>query len=102
MADRDILEFVQSSKNIIDADYDDENEMNKSSCSHIIRNEECQENSKNKVDADFDGENEANNATPHPPSFEMRNVMKRIYEEMQTHGSPSLEADNKAPIGMAI
>ncbi|GFW77299.1 hypothetical protein TNCV_924151 [Trichonephila clavipes] len=28
MADKDILEFVQSSKNIIDADSDDENEMN--------------------------------------------------------------------------
>ncbi|GFT32604.1 hypothetical protein TNCV_3145521 [Trichonephila clavipes] len=29
MADKDILEFVQSSKNIIDADSDSENEMNK-------------------------------------------------------------------------
>ncbi|KFM70311.1 hypothetical protein X975_18700, partial [Stegodyphus mimosarum] len=28
MADKDILEFVQSSKNIIDADSNDENEMN--------------------------------------------------------------------------
>ncbi|GFW97698.1 hypothetical protein TNCV_1424621 [Trichonephila clavipes] len=28
MEDKDILEFVQSSKNIIDADPDDENEMN--------------------------------------------------------------------------
>ncbi|GFT29662.1 hypothetical protein TNCV_4890881 [Trichonephila clavipes] len=28
MADKDILEFVQSSKNIIDTNYDDENEMN--------------------------------------------------------------------------
>ncbi|GFV57484.1 hypothetical protein TNCV_3266601 [Trichonephila clavipes] len=28
MADKDILRFVQSSKNIIDADSDDENEMN--------------------------------------------------------------------------
>ncbi|GFX67498.1 hypothetical protein TNCV_3463871 [Trichonephila clavipes] len=28
MADKDILEFVQSSKNIIDANSDDENEMN--------------------------------------------------------------------------
>ncbi|GFX15206.1 hypothetical protein TNCV_2709111 [Trichonephila clavipes] len=28
MTDKDILEFVQSSKNIIDADSDDENEMN--------------------------------------------------------------------------
>ncbi|GFS73413.1 hypothetical protein TNCV_1101401 [Trichonephila clavipes] len=28
MADIDILEFVQSSKNIIDADFYDENEMN--------------------------------------------------------------------------
>ncbi|GFU57713.1 hypothetical protein TNCV_3638651 [Trichonephila clavipes] len=28
MTDKDILEFVQSSKNIIDADPDDENEMN--------------------------------------------------------------------------
>ncbi|GFV95535.1 hypothetical protein TNCV_4575361 [Trichonephila clavipes] len=28
MADRDILEFVQSSKNIINADSGDENEMN--------------------------------------------------------------------------
>ncbi|GFW49263.1 hypothetical protein TNCV_3057731 [Trichonephila clavipes] len=28
MADKDILEFVQSSKNIIDEDSDDENEMN--------------------------------------------------------------------------
>ncbi|GFU09673.1 hypothetical protein TNCV_5027181 [Trichonephila clavipes] len=27
MADKDSLEFVQSSKNIIDADYDDEHEM---------------------------------------------------------------------------
>ncbi|GFT14469.1 hypothetical protein TNCV_4004381 [Trichonephila clavipes] len=29
MADKGILEFVQSSKNIIDSDSDDENEMNK-------------------------------------------------------------------------
>ncbi|GFU56330.1 hypothetical protein TNCV_582641 [Trichonephila clavipes] len=29
MADKDILEFVQSLKDIIDADSDDENEMNK-------------------------------------------------------------------------
>ncbi|GFW13786.1 hypothetical protein TNCV_1670021 [Trichonephila clavipes] len=28
MADKDILESVQSSKNVIDADYDDENETN--------------------------------------------------------------------------
>ncbi|GFT38706.1 hypothetical protein TNCV_1498961 [Trichonephila clavipes] len=28
MAKKDVLEFVQSSKNIIDADSDDENEMN--------------------------------------------------------------------------
>ncbi|GFT59067.1 hypothetical protein TNCV_186471 [Trichonephila clavipes] len=28
MADKDSLEFVQSSENIIDADFDDENEMN--------------------------------------------------------------------------
>ncbi|GFV48941.1 hypothetical protein TNCV_1093411 [Trichonephila clavipes] len=28
MADKEILEFVQSSKNIINADFDDENEMN--------------------------------------------------------------------------
>ncbi|GFS51743.1 hypothetical protein TNCV_614071 [Trichonephila clavipes] len=28
MADKSILEFVQSSKSIIDADYDDEKEMN--------------------------------------------------------------------------
>ncbi|GFW39766.1 hypothetical protein TNCV_2419321 [Trichonephila clavipes] len=28
MAHKDILEFIHSSKNIIDADYDDENEMN--------------------------------------------------------------------------
>ncbi|GFX44112.1 hypothetical protein TNCV_4119081 [Trichonephila clavipes] len=29
MTDKNIFEFVQSSKNIIDADSDDENEMNK-------------------------------------------------------------------------
>ncbi|GFV03490.1 hypothetical protein TNCV_5060311 [Trichonephila clavipes] len=30
MADKDILEFIQSSKNIVDVDSDDENEMNNS------------------------------------------------------------------------
>ncbi|GFS51469.1 hypothetical protein TNCV_549241 [Trichonephila clavipes] len=45
MADKHILEFVQSSKNIIDAYSDDENEMNNAAplCSHIIRNEERHE-----------------------------------------------------------
>ncbi|GFT22164.1 hypothetical protein TNCV_3272061 [Trichonephila clavipes] len=33
MTDKDILEFAQSSENIIDANSDDENEMNTSSCS---------------------------------------------------------------------
>ncbi|GFV90811.1 hypothetical protein TNCV_2323801 [Trichonephila clavipes] len=36
MTDKDILKFVQSSINIIDADSDDEN---KSSCPRIIQNE---------------------------------------------------------------
>ncbi|GFV71802.1 hypothetical protein TNCV_4868861 [Trichonephila clavipes] len=39
MAGKDILEYVQSSKNIIDADSDDTNGMNNSSCFHIIQNE---------------------------------------------------------------
>ncbi|GFT33781.1 transposable element Tcb1 transposase [Trichonephila clavipes] len=44
MADKDILEFVKSSKNIIDADSDDENEMNMQLlCSRIIRNEQHHE-----------------------------------------------------------
>ncbi|GFU44592.1 hypothetical protein TNCV_1506961 [Trichonephila clavipes] len=45
MIDKDILEFVQSSKRIIDADSDDENEMNNAEplCFHIIRNEERHE-----------------------------------------------------------
>ncbi|GFV14072.1 transposable element Tcb1 transposase [Trichonephila clavipes] len=43
MTYKDILELVQSSKNIIGADCDDENETNNSSCFHIIRNEERHE-----------------------------------------------------------
>ncbi|GFX79409.1 hypothetical protein TNCV_1715591 [Trichonephila clavipes] len=38
MIDKDILKFVQNSKNIIDVDSDDENELN-NSIPHIIRNE---------------------------------------------------------------
>ncbi|GFU73265.1 hypothetical protein TNCV_167481 [Trichonephila clavipes] len=34
MAEKDILEFVQSSKNIIDADSDEENEMNNATPVH--------------------------------------------------------------------
>ncbi|GFW10185.1 hypothetical protein TNCV_1849021 [Trichonephila clavipes] len=40
MAEKDILEFVQSSKNMIDANSEDENEMNNNSFSHILQNEE--------------------------------------------------------------
>ncbi|GFU73262.1 hypothetical protein TNCV_167451 [Trichonephila clavipes] len=45
MAEKDILEFVQSSKNIIDAESNDENEMINAAphSSHIIRNEERHE-----------------------------------------------------------
>ncbi|GFX48989.1 uncharacterized protein TNCV_2797801 [Trichonephila clavipes] len=44
MADKDILEFLQSSKNIIDPDSDNENEMNNAApYSYIIRNEERHE-----------------------------------------------------------
>ncbi|GFV05231.1 hypothetical protein TNCV_224441 [Trichonephila clavipes] len=40
MADKDILEVVQNSKNVVDADSDVENEMNNALlCSHVIRNE---------------------------------------------------------------
>ncbi|GFV29674.1 SCAN domain-containing protein 3 [Trichonephila clavipes] len=38
MADKDILMFVQSTKNIIDADSDDENEMNNVPTSSEMRN----------------------------------------------------------------
>ncbi|GFV38442.1 hypothetical protein TNCV_4393231 [Trichonephila clavipes] len=45
MKDEDILEFVQSSKNIFDADSNGENEKSYcSSCTHVIRNEEHHEN----------------------------------------------------------
>ncbi|GFW87630.1 hypothetical protein TNCV_4485951 [Trichonephila clavipes] len=45
IADKDILEFFQSSEHIIDADSDDENEMNfKISSFHVIRNEEHYKN----------------------------------------------------------
>ncbi|GFW53867.1 hypothetical protein TNCV_2446591 [Trichonephila clavipes] len=42
IADRDILDFVESSKCIIDTDSHNENEMNNTAsfCSHVIRNEE--------------------------------------------------------------
>ncbi|GFW17471.1 hypothetical protein TNCV_2650291, partial [Trichonephila clavipes] len=45
MADKDILEFVQSPKNIIDADSDDEKEINISAYvrSHGILKEEYHE-----------------------------------------------------------
>ncbi|GFT38713.1 hypothetical protein TNCV_1499001 [Trichonephila clavipes] len=44
IADNEILEFIQSSKNITDANSDDGNEMNNAApCSDIIRNEEHHE-----------------------------------------------------------
>ncbi|GFW46849.1 hypothetical protein TNCV_2982051 [Trichonephila clavipes] len=45
MADKGILQFVQSSENIIGADSNDENEMNNVAphSSHIIRNKERHE-----------------------------------------------------------
>ncbi|GFY30590.1 hypothetical protein TNCV_3117521 [Trichonephila clavipes] len=45
MADKNILECVQSSKQVINADSDDENEMNNAAPrgSHVIRNEEHHE-----------------------------------------------------------
>ncbi|GFS64701.1 hypothetical protein TNCV_4684951 [Trichonephila clavipes] len=43
MADKDIWELIQSSKNVIDVNSDDENEMNNNFCFHVIRNEEYKE-----------------------------------------------------------
>ena len=39
MADKGILEFVQSSKNIIGADFEEENEMNKAPVPIVVRNQ---------------------------------------------------------------
>ncbi|GFX47769.1 hypothetical protein TNCV_700231 [Trichonephila clavipes] len=41
MADKDILEFIHSSKNLVDADSDDENKM--TNVAHVIRNEKHHE-----------------------------------------------------------
>ncbi|GFV38344.1 hypothetical protein TNCV_3633511 [Trichonephila clavipes] len=44
MAGKDLLELVQSSKNIIDADFDNENEMNKAA--PVLASSEMRYNSK--------------------------------------------------------
>ncbi|GFT29595.1 uncharacterized protein TNCV_4890481 [Trichonephila clavipes] len=57
MADKDIMEFVQSSKNIIDTDTDDENEMNKAAPAPT--SSEMRKNMKSKrsyLDAHSNGE----------------------------------------------
>ncbi|GFX05545.1 hypothetical protein TNCV_3434491 [Trichonephila clavipes] len=64
MADKDILEFVQSSKNIIDTDSDDENETNNAApvlTSSEIRN--VMKSMRSYLDAHFNGEmnNKMNN-----------------------------------------
>ncbi|GFV18047.1 hypothetical protein TNCV_168511 [Trichonephila clavipes] len=57
MAEKDILEFVQISKNTIDADSCDENKMNTTaSCSRIIRNEEHHEKYAQLFRRTFNGE----------------------------------------------
>ncbi|GFX28025.1 oxysterol-binding protein-related protein 11 [Trichonephila clavipes] len=52
MTDKDVLEFVQNSKNIIDADSDDENEQC-SSCSHVTRNEASRSDQSNNFQSNF-------------------------------------------------
>ncbi|GFX97833.1 hypothetical protein TNCV_4904841 [Trichonephila clavipes] len=57
MADKDILVLVQSSKNIIDADFDDENEMNNTASIRIsseMRN--TMKSTRNCLEADSNGE----------------------------------------------
>ncbi|GFY12966.1 hypothetical protein TNCV_665321 [Trichonephila clavipes] len=57
IADKDILKFVQCSKNVIDADYDDENEMNNAApvpTSSEMRN--IMKSMRNYLDAHSNGE----------------------------------------------
>ncbi|GFS65396.1 hypothetical protein TNCV_2451961 [Trichonephila clavipes] len=72
--DKGILEFVQSSKNIIEEDA--ENEMNNAAplCSHVIRNEEHYEK---YVKAHFNGEMNKTKWTTHRATCRQNLMLKK-------------------------
>ncbi|GFX98239.1 hypothetical protein TNCV_4908821 [Trichonephila clavipes] len=111
IADKKIVEFDESSKNSIDADSDDKNEMNNAApvptSSEMSITVKIHDNNVGTapitVDKDIlkfvqipekiidaypdDDENEINNAASVPTSSEMRNVMKCMHDYLVRHSN---------------
>ncbi|GFU86766.1 hypothetical protein TNCV_477531 [Trichonephila clavipes] len=87
MADKDILEFDKSSKNIIYADSDDENEMNNASPRardyHVIRNKELHE--KVREHRDWSLEDSIRVAWSAETRFQLLNTKGRLRIWLQAH-----------------